>query len=285
MAQDGKQSSIRWAKRILVALIALPLISILIFSSLLIHALTPLPDPRFDIVGEVEKLINDDLCGTAIPAVFQGLVAPDPAILEAAMKTIQASECAEDPRMTDWWISSVLTYKLTLAGASDSFDWNDTDFLLLRRKLSQHWPDDQILSWTEEFARNESGFIDPGNLTAEEAYADHRIFFSQRYWSPGWAGRYAMRDIIFRRLTYRYQWGILDDVSLQEHYAELSRILHAARCDLPFDISPGLGFFDAGLRINDASRGNPVGVVGDQKTEWKVRIAECDPIRLIDILD
>jgi len=279
MTQDGKQSLVRWTKRILVALIALPLISILIFISLLIHALTPLPDPRFDIVGEVEKLIEDDLCESAITAVFQGLLIPDPTMLEAAMTIVRTPECDEEPGREGWWAYSVLSYKIYVAGGSDTFDWNDADFLLLREKVSQHLPDYEILSWTAEYARRGSGFSVKDAWTAEDAHARHRFHFPERHWSPGWAGRYAMRDIIFNKMMSRYQLGLLEDASLQEHYVGLSRILHVARCEIPFQISPGLGFFDAGLRINDVKLENPVGLKDDQKTAWKIRIAECDPFR------
>jgi len=275
MAQGDRRSAIRWIRRLAVALIALPLISILIFISLLIHALTPLPDPRFDIVGEVEKLIEDGRCLEARHALSLPLNIPDATITDAMVKVARHSACHTSPENAEIWANITISHRLFSTSHHENFDWYDADFTFLRQQLALFNPRHERLSWDKETAR--AMFLgDYRDWLADGDTTTGRLHFPRDHWVPGWFGRIAMRDIIYDTLGRPYRWGRLEGASIRKHFEAWKTILTIARCEVVFDLSTSHSFYVNGLALSKIIDKSPhPSLSAEQVNAWEERIAEC----------
>ena len=263
----------RWAKRILVALIALPLISMLILFGLLIHALTPLPNPRFDIVGEVEKLIEDGRCLETRRAFALGV--PDATTTDAMIKIARHSACHTSVEDAGIWAYLTISHRLFTTSHHENFDWHDADFTFLRQQLALYNPTHERLSWDEETAR--AMFLgDYRDWLADGDTTTGRLHFPRDHWAPGWFGRIAMRDIIYDTLGRPYRWGRLEGASIRKHFEAWKTILIIARCEVVFDLSTSYSFYVNGLALSKLIGKSPhPSLSAEQVNAWEERIAEC----------
>jgi len=68
-----------------------------------------------------------------------------------------------------------------------------------------------------------------------EVLAEHRRTFPRDFWTPGWAGRFAMRDIVYERLARAYRWRHLRDLTVKEHIKILGKSCSSPGANCPLN--------------------------------------------------